>query len=243
MGTRSTPATGAEPRRLRSADTARARFDVAACLRELERVATRKTREGMTRFAIPNERALGVAMGDIQKLARRVGRDHALALALWQNGVYEARMLAVYVADPAVLTSAQMDAWCRDFDNWAHCDTACFALFDRSPHAWKKIDAWARRRGEFQRRAAYALLASVALHDKLADDGLFFARLPMLEVAARDGRNFVKKAVSWALRGVGKRNAELRTHARALAQRLAESDDAAARWVGKDALRELARAR
>jgi 3-methyladenine DNA glycosylase AlkD len=134
-----------------------------------------------------------------------------------------------------------MDRWCRDFDNWAICDTTCFHLFDRTPHAWRKVEQWARRRDEFVRRAAFALLASLALHDKRAADEPFVRCLPLIERAAGDERNFVRKGVSWALRSIGRRNLGLNTAAVALALRLSASGEPAARWVGKDALRDLTR--
>ena len=152
-----------------------------------------------------------------------------------------ARMLASLIDDPAQVTPAQMDRWRRDFDNWAICDTVCFHLFDRTPHAFRKIAQWRKDRDEFGRRAAFALLACVALHDKKAPDRQFLDVLPLIESAAPDGRNFVKKGVSWALRGIGHRNAVLHAAAVELAGALAKSAEQAARWVGKDALRDLNR--
>jgi 3-methyladenine DNA glycosylase AlkD len=139
------------------------------------------------------------------------------------------------------VTPTQMDRWCRDFDNWGICDTLCFKLFDQTPHAWAKVDAWADKRNEFEKRAAFALLASLAGHDKTATDEMFIARLPLVERAASDDRNFVKKGVNWALRRVGGRSPALRAAAVKVAERLAASPEPAARWVGKDALRELAK--
>ncbi|QQP95111.1 DNA alkylation repair protein [Lysobacter enzymogenes] len=205
----------------------------------LRAAASAGHRAGMLRFAIPNERAFGVPMAAIQALAKRVGRDRALAAALWDSGWYEARLLAAYLDDPAAVTAAQMDRWAREFDNWAVCDTVCFALFDRSAHAWAKIEQWARREDEFVRRAAFALLASKSVHDKAAEDAQFLRGLALIEAHAGDARNFVKKAVNWALRSVGKRNAALHAAALKTAARLAASADAAPRWNGKDALREL----
>ena len=212
---------------------------VAKALRWLEEHASKSVRDGMLRYAIPNDHALGVRMGDIQKLARQLGRDHALALALWKTGVYEAQMLTAYVDEPARVTPAQMDAQARDFDNWAICDTLCFALWVQTPHAFAKIRKWATRRDEFVKRAAFALLASVALKDKSARDADFLRGLELIEKAAGDERNFVKKAVNMALRATGKRNRVLHAAAVEVARRLADSPDATARWVGKDALREL----
>ena len=193
----------------------------------------------MARYGLPSDNALGVSVADIRALAKQIGRSHELAVELWKTGVYEARMLTAFIDEPARVTPAQMDRWCRDFDNWGICDTLCFHLFDRTPHAWNKIEKWAGRREEFVKRAAFALLASVALHDKKAADAPFLRSLPLIEQAATDERNFVKKGVSWALRGIGKRNAALKAAATALARRLALSPQAAARWVGKDALRDL----
>jgi 3-methyladenine DNA glycosylase AlkD len=213
--------------------------DARAVVAELRAKASAKVREGMARYAIPSEHALGVSVGALRAYAKTLGRDHALALALWKTEIYEARLLATFVDEPALVTAAQMDAWCRDFDSWALCDTACFALFDRTPHAWKKVAAWAGRRDEFTKRAAFALLAGLAVHDKASPDAPFERGLALIERAAADERNFVVKGVNWALRSVGKRNARLHAAALATARRLALSDAAAPRWVGKDALRDL----
>ncbi len=163
----------------------------------------------MARYGLPSEHALGVSIADVKRLGARLGRNHELAAALWKTGVYEARLVTSFVDDPARVTSAQMDRWCRDFDNWGICDTVCFQLFDRTPHAWSKVAKWADRREEFVKRAAFALLASLALHDKAAGDAPFLDSLRLIEHAAGDERNFVKKGVSWALRAVGRRNPAL----------------------------------
>ena len=208
----------------------------------LRRNGKKATRDGMARYAIPSDRAFGVAVGVLRRQAKTLGRDHALAAALWATAWYEARMLACFVDDPALVTPAQMDRWCKDFDSWALCDTACFHLFDRTPHAPAKIAAWAKRRPELQRRAAFALLASVALHDRAATDAQLARFFRLIEAAATDDRNFVKKAVSWALRGLGRRRGgALAAPAVSLARRLASAPEPAARWVGKDALRDLTR--
>ena len=209
----------------------------------LERRGTRKNREGMARYAVTAKKVFGVSVADLKRLGRELGRDHDLAAALWASGWYEARMLAAFVDEPARVTPAQMDRWARDFDNWAVCDHLCFHLFDRTPHAWTRIERWSRRREEFVKRAGFALLASVALHDKDAKDDRFLASLDRIEQGARDDRNFVKKGVSWALRSVGRRRSPaLRAAAVETAHRLAEAEDAPARWVGKDALRDLEKA-
>jgi 3-methyladenine DNA glycosylase AlkD len=201
--------------------------------------SSKAVRDGMARYAIPSDNALGVPMRDIKALGKQIGRNHALALELWKTGVYEARMLASFVGDPAKLTPAQMDRWCKDFDNWAYCDAMCFNLFDRSPHAWDKVTLWSKSKEEFVRRTAFALLWSLSVHDKRAGDEPFLDGLRLIERAATDERNFVKKAVNMALRAVGKRNRTLHAAALETARWLAESQDATARWIGKDALREL----
>jgi 3-methyladenine DNA glycosylase AlkD len=217
---------------------------VRAVLAGLESHGTSRAREEMaSRYGIHTPKAFGVAMGAMQRLAKPLGRNHRLAAALWDTGWYEARTVAAFVEEPERVTPAQMDRWCRDFDNWAICDTVCFHLFDRTPHAFRKVAQWSRRREEFVKRAAFALLASLALHDKDAGDEAFLRSLPLVERAATDDRNFVKKGVSWALRSIGRRSRELRAAATAVARRLAASPEAAVRWVGKDALRDLARKR
>jgi 3-methyladenine DNA glycosylase AlkD len=208
-------------------------------LGSLERRGSRRNREGMARYAIVAPKVFGVSVATIRDMGKRAGPSHELAEALWRTGWYEARMMAAFVDEPDRVTAAQMDRWARDFDNWAICDTICFHLFDRTPHAWRKIEQWSRRRAEFVKRAAFALLASLALHDRSTANAPFLRSLTLIERAAPDDRNFVKKGVSWALRGVGRRNPELNAAARALARRLAASSQPSARWVGKDALREL----
>ncbi len=215
---------------------------VADALAWLEKHSKKSVRDGMARYAIPNDKALGVLMGDIQKLAKVLGRDHALALELWKTDVYEARMLGAYVDDPTLVTPAQMDAQARDFDNWAICDTLCFALWVRTPHAFAKIRKWATHKDEYVKRASFALLASMALKHKESTDADYLPTLPLMEKAAADERNFVKKAVSWALRGVGRRSVTLNKASLVLAKKLAASKDATPRWIGKDALRELSSA-
>lgn len=215
--------------------------DVREALAWLKRRGSRRNRAGMARFGIVTTKAFGVPMAKMEPLARRLRPDHDLALALWESGWHDARMLATMIDDPSRVTSAQMERWCRDFDTWAVCDTACFKLFDRSALAWRKIAPWSRRRGEYQKRAAFALIASLALHDKAAEDAAFLRVLPLVEEAASDERNFVKKGVNWALRAIGHRNAHLHRAATAAATRLADSPDSTARWVGNDALRDLAK--
>jgi 3-methyladenine DNA glycosylase AlkD len=215
-----------------------ARSRAGDVLASLKRLGNKRTREEMsTRYGIVTPRAFGVPMSGMQKVAKGLGKDHVLAAALWDTGWYEARTVAGLIEDPALITAAQMDRWCRDFDNWAICDTLCFKLFDRTPHAWRKVEQWSGKDAEFVKRAAFALLASLALHDKAAPDSSFARCLPLIERAASDDRNFVKKGVSWALRSIGNRSSTLNEAATAVAERLAASPNVAARWVGRDALR------
>jgi 3-methyladenine DNA glycosylase AlkD len=204
----------------------------------LKKHSSKAVRDGMARYAVPSDHAYGVSVKDIKALSKELGRDHELALALWDTGVYEARMLASYVGDPERMTPAQMDRWCRDCDNWAYCDSLSFNLFDRSLHAWTMVERWSKRKPEFEKRTAFALLWSLALHDKSSADERFLHGLTLIEREACDERNFVKKAVNMALRAVGRRRT-LNAAATEVARRLAESDDRTERWVGKDALRDL----
>jgi len=208
-------------------------------LRWLARRGSKRNRDGMARYAIRAPKVFGVSMATMQSLAKRLGRDHDLAVALWKTGWYEARILTAFVDDPGRVTAAQMDRWVKAFDNWAICDTICFHLFDKTPHAWRKVDQWSCRREEFVKRAGFALIASLAVHDKQCPDPPFERSLRLIERAASDDRNFVKKAVSWALRTTGRRNRRLHAKAVRTARRLAASPLPSSRWIGKDAYREL----
>jgi 3-methyladenine DNA glycosylase AlkD len=174
--------------------------------------------------------------------AKQIGEDHALAASLWKSGFYEARMLATMIDDPSQVTRRQMNAWVAEFDTWAICDTACFHLFGKTPFAWEKARQWAASPREFVKRSGFALMACLVAHDKSAPDAKFSALLPLIEKGATDDRNFVKKGVNWALRTIGKRSVALNAAAQEVAKRLAASSEAAPRWVGRDALRELSSA-
>lgn len=208
-------------------------------MRWLERRGTRRTIEGMARYGIVAQRAFGVPMGTLLSLRKRLGKDHDLSVALWESGWYEARLLAALVGDPERVTRRQMNAWAAGFENWGDCDTVCFHLFDRTPFAWEKARQWAKSPREFVKRGGFVLMACLALHDKTAPDKSFLALLPLIEKGAHDERNFVKKGVNWSLRAVGRRTPGLNAAAVKVAKRLALSEEAAGRWVGKDALREL----
>jgi 3-methyladenine DNA glycosylase AlkD len=237
---KSTTSAGADNKPAKKGAQLSLEAQVQAVLTSLKRVADKRVFEDMSkRYGIFTDKAFGVSMSNIQKVAKPLGRNHELAAALWETGWYEARMLTSFVDEPARVTAAQMDAWARDFDNWGIVDTLCFNLFDRTPHAWRKVTQWSNQQAEFVKRAAFALLWSLTVHDKVATDEPFLQGLVLVERAADDERHFVKKAVNMALRAIGKRNAALNAAAVKVARRLSDSQNAAARWVGKDALREL----
>lgn len=197
---------------------------------------------GQRRFGIVSQaEQLGISVAALRTLARPHRRDHALALQLWDSGLHDARLLAAIIDDPKQITRAQMDRWARASDNWALTDTLAFGLFDRTPFAEAKAHAWSTRRAEFVKRAAFSLMAGLAVHQKKLPDEIFLRFLPVIAREATDDRNFVKKAVNWALRQIGKRNPRLRRAAIAEAQRIARLDSRAARWIAADALRELRR--
>lgn len=194
---------------------------------------------GLARFGIVGEQRLGLSVPAMRSIARTLGRDHALALALWNTAIPDARIVAGMVAEPKKLTSHQMDTWAQGFASWDVCDQVCGSAFLSSPLAWSKVPVWAAHPDEFVRRAAFALLATLAVHDKAATDAQFVEALHLMEAAAGDERNFVKKAVNWALRNIGKRNPALNAAALEAAQRIQQQGSRSARWIAADALREL----
>jgi 3-methyladenine DNA glycosylase AlkD len=195
--------------------------------------------EGMKRFGIPTEHALGIPIPALRKLAKEIGRDHALAGELWATGIHEARMLATLVDDPEEVTDAQMEAWVLDFASWDLCDQCCSNLFDSTPHAYRKVREWSSREEEFVKRAGFVLMATLSVHDKKADDDAFREFFPIIIREATDDRVYVKKAVNWALRQIGKRNGVLNREAIRIAEEIRAIDSKAARWIASDALREL----
>jgi 3-methyladenine DNA glycosylase AlkD len=208
-------------------------------VRDLERLGDRSRLEGMARFGIDNTRAVGVTVTQLRRFARGLGHDHELAAALWASGVHEARLLASLVDEPAMVSEAQMEAWVADLDSWDVCDGVCGNLFDRTPFALDKAVEWSTREPEFEKRAAFALMASAAVHRKDLPDAAFALLLPVIRAQAIDERNYVKKAVSWALRQIGKRSSGLNSQAVRTAEQIERIDSRAARWVARDALREL----
>ena len=195
--------------------------------------------EGMSRYGITTEKRLGVTVPQMRVIAKQTGKDHQLALALWETGIAEAMIVAAMVDVPAEVTEAQMEAWVVSFNSWDVCDQVCMNLFEKTPQAWQKVRDWSVREQEFVKRAGYALLACLAWHDKSAADEDFIAMLPVIKSGATDERNYVKKAVSWALRNIGKRNSNLNAIALQTAQDLKEMDSKPARWIGSDAVRDL----
>ena len=210
----------------------------AEVVSRLKRMANPRNVAGMARFGIATEGTLGISIYDLRPLAREIGTNHRLAQQLWASRIHEARILAGFIEDPAQVTEAQMERWVRDFDSWDVCDQVT-EVFTRTPYARRKIRAWARRDEEFVKRAAFAMIAEVAWHDKTASDETFEPFFGLIEAAATDERNYVKKAVNWALRNIGKRSAALNRRAVAVAQELKARDFRAARWIASDALREL----
>jgi 3-methyladenine DNA glycosylase AlkD len=193
----------------------------------------------MAHFGIHAEKAYGIPAPQLHRLAREIGRDHKLARDLWATGIHEARSLAGLVDDPAQVTEEQMERWARQFESWDVVDGTCRYLFLCTPFAWKKTAEWSRRKEEFVKRAAFSLMAYLAVHDKNAPDAKFARLLAVIQRHARDERNFVKKAVNWALRQIGKRNIRLNRLAIRAAQRIRAMDSPSARWLASDALREL----
>ncbi|MES2807090.1 MAG: DNA alkylation repair protein [Bacteroidota bacterium] len=205
----------------------------------LKEKADAKYHAGMLRFGIANEKALGVRIPEVRKLAKLIKKDHALSQKLWETEIHEARILASLIGDPKQVTPVQIDAWTKDFTSWDVCDQVCGNLFDRTPYAIEKALEFSKREEEFVKRAGFVLMAELAVHDKKAPDEVFTLFFPIIEREAWDGRNFVKKAVNWALRQIGKRNATLRPLAIECAERILLQDSKAAKWVAGDALREL----
>ena len=218
-------------------------MEVEEVLNLLRKKASPRNVRGMARFGMSAQGRLGVSVPEMRRIARLAGKDHRLALALWKTEIAEARIVASMVAEPDKVTARQMETWVVGIDSWDICDQVCGNLWDKTPLAWGKLRAWSRREEEFVRRAGFALIAYLAWHDKQAADARFVAVLALIRRGAVDERNFVKKAVSWALRNIGKRNPALRREALSLATSLRNSEDRPARWVGADALRDLARPR
>lgn len=208
-------------------------------LKELRARSNPKNVAGMARFGINPKNTLGVSVPHIREIARKVGKNHALAQQLWKSGIHEARILAGFVDEPQFVTEEQMESWVSEFDSWDVCDQVCGGLFDRTKLAYEKAAEWSARKEEFVKRAGFALMAYLAIHDKKADNDAFAKFLPMIEQGSNDGRNFVKKAVNWALRQIGKRNLALNRLAVQTARRIQKMEPRPAKWIASDALKEL----
>ncbi len=195
--------------------------------------------KGMAKYGMTVEQRLGVAVPDMRKLAKEIGKDHKLALDLWKTGIAEARIVAGMIDDPAKLTEGQMEDWVKGINSWDICDQVCMNLFEKDQLTWKKIIDWSEREEEFVKRTAFSLIACLAWHDKKASDEKFIGLLPVIIRGATDERNFVKKAVNWALRNIGKRNLNLNRAAINAAKEIQQLDSKAARWIAADAIREL----
>ena len=215
------------------------KMSVKDVLRELQSKGSARNVKGMARYGIVSVKAYGVSAPAMRALAKKIGTDHALALKLWRTGVHEARVLGVLVGDPDKVTPGLMNAWVKDFDNWALCDAACSVLFDKTPYAVGKAFEWTKRKEEFVRRAGFVVMAALAVHDKKAPDNLFLRFLPVIERGSSDEQNYVRKAVNWALRQIGKRNSNLNRAALRTAQKIQRMDSSVARWIAGDAIREL----
>ncbi len=210
-----------------------------AVLKKLQASADPKVRAAMAHFGVHVKNAHGISMPVLHKLAREIGTNHKLAAQLWASGNHEARILAGLIGDSAQVTAAQMERWAREFDSWDVVDGSCCHLFVFAAPAWKKAMEWSRRKEEYVKRAGFALMAYLAWHDQQAADTKFARLLPVIRRHSTDERNFVKKAVNWALRQIGKRNLRLNRLAIRTAQQIWRIDSPVARWVAADALREL----
>jgi len=218
---------------------ANTKWTVERIVAELRRLGTKRNVEGMARYGIRAKKVFGVSKPKLDALAKRIGKNHALGLELWSTGIQDAKILAGLISEPEKVTGTQMELWVRDFDNWDSCDGTCCHLFVFAGGAWEKAFAWAKREEEFQKRGGFALAAYLAYRDKTAADSRYLKFLKVIEREAGDERNFVRKAVNWALRNIGKRNMRLNRAAIATAKRLRAKESRAERWIAADALREL----
>ena len=220
-------------------DMGAAEWSVGRVVGELRGLGTKRNVEGMARYGIRAKKVFGVSKPKLDALARKIGKNHTLGLALWSTGIQDAKILAGLISEPSKVTAAQMELWVRDFDNWDSCDGTCCHLFVFAKDAWQKAFAWTKRKDEFQKRGGFALAAYLAYREKAAQDEKYLSFLKVIEREAGDERNFVRKAVNWALRNIGKRNLRLNRAAIATARRVRRHESHAARWIAADALREL----
>lgn len=214
-------------------------MDGEEILEQLKSLSNPKAIAGMARFGINPKNTYGVSIPVLRKMAKQIGKNHRLAEKLWHSGIHEARILAGMIDPPEMITQEQMEGWVRDFDSWDVCDQCCSNLFDKTKFAHQKAVEWSRRKEEFVKRAGFVLMATLAVHDKEADNQKFLRFVPIIKREATDERNFVKKAVNWALRQIGKRNRSLNKEAIKAAKEIQKMDSKSAKWIASDALREL----
>jgi 3-methyladenine DNA glycosylase AlkD len=214
-------------------------MSVESVIREIRAKGNAESVKAMAKFGISSTNTLGISIPMLRSMAKRIGTDHELAQGLWKSGIHEAKIMAAMVDDPKIVTQGQMENWVKDFDSWDVCDNCCGVLFDKTPYAYEKALEWSKREEEFVKRAGYVLMAELAVHDKGAADGEFLKFFGAIERGSTDGRNFVRKAVNWALRQIGKRNLRLNIEALKLGGKISKIDSPSAKWVASDALREL----
>jgi 3-methyladenine DNA glycosylase AlkD len=208
-------------------------------LKKLKFLSDPKAVEGMARYGINPERNLGVSVSTLRKVAKEIGKDHELAQQLWSTGIRDARMVAALIDEPKLVSEVQMESWVKDFNSWDICDHCCGHLFDKTEFAHQKASEWSNRKEEFVKRAGFALMAWLAVHDKKAENESFLPFLSIIRNESIDSRNYVKKAINWALRNIGKRNLDLNKKAIKTAKEIQKIDSKSAKWIASDALREL----
>jgi len=208
-------------------------------IKHLKKNSSPKDRAGMARFGIDTKYALGVKIPVLRALAKKIGKNHKLAQNLWKTKIHEARILASMIDEPEKVTESQMEQWVKCFNSWDICDQTCMNLFDKTKYAWGKTAEWPKRKEEFVKRAGFALMASLAFHNKKTGDSEFIKFFPIIKKYSDDDRNFVKKSVNWALRQTGKRNKNLKKYALKTAEEILKNRHKSAQWIAKDAIREL----
>jgi 3-methyladenine DNA glycosylase AlkD len=214
-------------------------MDYDEVIEKLKSLSNPKAVEGMARFGINPKNTYGVSIPNLRKIAKEMGKDHHLAQQLWTSGVHEARILASMIDDPELVSEKQMENWVKDFDSWDVCDQCCSNLLDKTKYAYQKAVDWSKRNEEFVKRAGIVLMATLAVHDKKLRDQDFLEFLPIIASESVDDRNFVRKAVNWALRQIGKRNLNLNRKAIETAKDIQKLDSRSAKWIASDAIREL----
>ncbi|MFC1724134.1 DNA alkylation repair protein [candidate division KSB1 bacterium] len=214
-------------------------MDYEKIIEKFESLYNKRNVEGMARYGITADKAYGISAPVLKSMAKEIGKNHVLAIKLWGSGIHDARALAIFIEDPGKVTETQMDKWVCDFDNWAVCDGTCLHLFRKMDFVYKKINEYVLSDKEFVKRAGFTLIAVMAVHDKEANDETFITYLNVIKAGASDERNYVKKAVNWALRQIGKRNMNLNKYAVKTAVDIKKIDSKAPKWIASDALREL----